>query len=145
MQGTTSIDTTGVVSSNRPPILVGFVQADVSGTEYILSDVPEGKYARLQKIHAVCTNPAGSVGGVWNLYDASGAGQNLIMTLPQPSLAADLVVGQTITFDFPTSLSSAVGDVAPPLGNIVIKPTSNLGAWKIAAFGYYTKTPPNVP
>lgn len=147
MQGSTATDTDGIVSSNRSPNLVGFVDVITSGTEYILSANPTDSLtrSRLQRIHAVCTDPTGSVGGVWELYDATGAGQSLIMSLPQPSLAAGLAAGQTIIFDFPTSLSSKPGKTIAPMGNIVIKPTSNLGSWKIAALGYYTKTPPNTP
>lgn len=134
MQGSITVDSDGIESSARSPNKKGFVQVDTSGTEYELSDSPADQYTRVQRIHAVCTDPTGSVGGSWDLYDApSGQGGLVILALPQPILAANLAVGKEIIFEFPAAFSSQLGK------RLVIKPTSNLGKWKIAAFGYYTK------
>jgi hypothetical protein len=134
MLGSVVYDSDGIESIARPPIKEGFVQVDNSGQEYELSDSPADQYARVQRIHAICTDPTGSVGGAWDLYDALAAqGGVLIISLPQPILAANLAVGKEIVFEFQTPLSSKVSE------DLAIKPSANLGKWKIAAFGYYTK------
>lgn len=134
MQGSITVDSDGIESSARSPNKKGFVQVDTSGTEYDLSDSPADQYARVQRIHAICTDPTGSVGGTWDLFDATAAqGGLLIISLPQPILAANLAVGKELVFEFPTTFSSQLGR------DLIIKPTANLGKWKIAAFGYYTK------
>jgi hypothetical protein len=134
MLGSINTDSDGIESSARPPIKKGFVQVDNSGQEYELSDTPSLNYTRVQRIHAICTDPTGSVGGTWDLFDApsfdSGA---LIISLPQPILAANLVVGKEFIFEFPTPFSSQLSK------RLIVKPSANLGKWKIAAFGYYTR------
>lgn len=137
MLGSVVYDSDGVESASRPPIKEGFVQVDNSGQEYELSDSPAGQYARVQRIHAVCTDPTGSVGGTWDLFDARATdGGLLIISLPQPILAANLTVGKELIFEFQTPFSSKISE------DFVIKPSANLGKWKIAAFGYYTKVAP---
>jgi hypothetical protein len=140
-----SQDPSGVASGNLAPNLTGFVEVITAGTEYVLTNVPAASsssrfYFRIQSIHAVCIDTAGSVGGFWNLYDRpTGEGQVLLSNLPQPQLVAgqdSLVHGRVLIFDFPTPLSSEKSK------NIVIKPTANLGTWRIAAMGYYTNVPP---
>lgn len=133
MLGSVVCDSDGIESIARPPIKKGFVQVDNSGQEYDLSDSPPGQYSRVQRIHAICTDPAGSVGGTWDLYDAFAFdGGVFIISLPQPILAADLSVGKELIFEFQTPFSSKISK------DLVIKPSANLGKWKIAAFGYYT-------
>jgi hypothetical protein len=134
MQGSIPTDSDGIESSVRSPNKKGFVQVDISGVEYELSDFPPaGSYVRIQRIHAICTDPTGSVGGSWDLLDSPSPGNTVIISLPQPILAANLAVGKELIFEFPTPFSSLQSE------RPVIKPSANLGKWKIAAFGYYTK------
>ncbi len=132
MQGSITVDSDGIESSSRPPNKKGFVQVDNSGQEYELSDLP-ANYVRIERIHAICTDPTGAVAGSWEIYDSPSPGNTLLFTLPQPMPAANLVIGRELIFDFRTTLQSKLAS------RPVIKPTANVGKWKIAAFGYYTK------
>jgi hypothetical protein len=131
-QGSVTQDSNGIESFVRKVNLKGFVSVGAPG-EYELAPDAGSNYFKIERFVAVCTDPTGSVGGGWHLL-VQPAGSDLIV-LPQPKLAADLKVGDNVTYVFDTPLPVGPGS------DVNVKIVTHLGTWLVGAFGYYTTIP----